>query len=127
MWVTPDESRRRNVQRARPGAQGSILHHAVPDATMRTCYGIDDMGWLIDHSERPGTITVRAHEATFHVPVARFDNRPELAVFQSDELTTRSPGQVEQVHEILKEAFAGLAPRTRAQVASGTEGSSDRA
>jgi hypothetical protein len=115
VWVTPDESRRRNIQRAQPGAQGSILHHAVPDSTMRTCFGIDDMGWLIDHSERPGTITVRAHEEAFHLPVARFDNRPELEPLRSDDLTTASLGQVEQVHELLNEVFAGLAARTPAK------------
>ncbi len=114
VWVTPEESRRRNVQRAQPGAQGSTLHHAVPEATMRTCYGMDDMGWLIDHSERPGTITLHAHQATFQLPVARFDNRRQLELLRSDDIATRSVGQAEQVHQFLEEAFAGLAAHARA-------------
>jgi len=94
---------------------------------MRTCYGIDDMGWLIVHNERPGTITVRAHEATFHLPVPRSDNRREVELFHRDDLTTRSPGQVDKLHETLKEAFAGLVPSTHARAARGFERPSDRA
>jgi len=106
--VTPEDSRRRNEKRARPGEDGSILHHGVPETVMRAQYGIDDMEWIIDHSEQHGTITVVAHDSTFHLPVACFDNRHELALFQRDDPTTWPPRQAEELHGALREAFAGL-------------------
>jgi hypothetical protein len=108
LWVTPEDSRRRNQERARPGEDGSILHHGVPETVMRAQFGIDDMRWLIDHSEQPGTISVAAHDSTFHVPFACFDNRRELTLFQRDDPTTWPPRQAEEIHAALHEAFAGL-------------------
>lgn len=111
LWVTPEESRRRNQERARPGENGSILHHCVPETVMKAYYGIDDMGWLIDQSEQPGTITVRTHESIFYLPIARFDNRRNLPLFEHGDATTKLAGrQSEEVHAALREAFAGLAP-----------------
>jgi hypothetical protein len=110
VWVTPEDSRRRNKQRAQPGAEGSILHHGVPERAMKANYGIDDMGWLIDHCEQPGTITVQAHDSTFHLPVACFDNRRDLTLFELDDPATWPPKEVDQVHNALQEAFAGLIP-----------------
>ena len=107
--VTPQDSRRRNRDRARPGAHGSILHHGVPEKAMRAAYGIDDLGWLIDHSDQPGTITVPAHESTFHLPAACFDNRRDLALFQREDPATWPTREVAQVHAALREAFGGLA------------------
>ena len=111
LWVTPEDSRRRNQERARPGEEGSILHHGVPETAMRAYYGIDDMEWLIDQSEQPGTITVRAHESTFHLPIARFDNRRHLTLFQPDDSTAWPSRQDEEVHAALREAFARLVTR----------------
>jgi hypothetical protein len=113
VWVTPEESRRRNRKRMRPGEDGSILHHGVPEAAMHRDYGTDDMKWLIDHSELPGTITVRAHESTFHVPVACYDNRRDLTVFQRDDPSSWPSGEAEEVHRALRGAFTRLVPRTR--------------
>jgi hypothetical protein len=108
VWVTPEDSRRRNRQRAQPGAEGATLHHAVPEAAMRTDYGIDDMEWLIDHSKRPGTISVQAHGSMFQVPIACFDNRRDLTLFQLDDPATWPLSEVEEVHASLREAFAQL-------------------
>jgi hypothetical protein len=112
VWVTPEESLHRNRQRAEPGSHGSVLHHGVPETVMRASYGTDDMSWLIDHAERPGTITVHAHESTFHLPVARFDNRRELETFRSGDPTATDSELDEQVYTTFREAFAGLVPPT---------------
>jgi hypothetical protein len=113
VWVTPEESRRRNRERVRPGEDGSILHHGVPEAAMHRDYGTDDIEWLIDHSEHPGTITVQGHESTFHVPVARYDNRRDLVAFQRDDPSSWPSGETEGLHRALRGAFAELVPRTR--------------
>ena len=105
--VTPDESRRRNKDRAEPGAHGSTLHHGVPDKVLRAAYGIDDMAWLLDHSEQPGTVTIRAHGSTFLLPVACFDNRRRRSLFEG-EIATGPPGEVTEDHMALRQAFAGL-------------------
>lgn len=109
VWVTPDESRRRNRKRAEPGAHGSTMHHAVPERVMRECYGIDDMGWLIEHGERAGTITVRANGMTHHLPVARIDNRHEIGTDQRNGAATREKELDEHIDTTLREAFAELA------------------
>jgi hypothetical protein len=58
IWVDPAESRRKNIARGQPNAQGSILHHCVPMEVMLGQYGTDDMAYLIEQSDRPGTIRV---------------------------------------------------------------------
>ena len=78
VWVTPEESRRRNIERAQPGIEGdaSILHHGVPEMVMRQDYGTDDIMWLIEQSDRPGTIRVETATSVFHVPVASSTTGP---------------------------------------------------
>jgi hypothetical protein len=58
--VTPEQSRGKNRQRSRPGADGSILFHGVPEKVLRSEYGTDDMQWLIERSPRPDTVQVEA-------------------------------------------------------------------
>lgn len=104
VWVTPEECRRRNEARTDPNDPGSILHHGVPAEMMKTVYGCDDIDWLSRNSERPNTITVRAHGKTFHVPFAAFDNRVDKTSFLRDDPKSWKPESVKAVHEGLQEA-----------------------
>ncbi len=105
VWVTPEESRKRNRERARPGGDASILHHGVPEQVMFADYGCDDMDWLIDHSTTPGTVDVRG----FQVPVARFDNRVDKTSFLRE--ADWPPEKVADLHRELREVFGSLQSR----------------
>ena len=110
VWVTPEESRRRNVERAQPGIgdDASILHHGVPETVMRQDYGTDDMMWLVEQSDRPGTIRVEAHGVSYHVPVAIFDNRVDKTSFLRADIEAWPAGAVAVLHEDLQAAFREL-------------------
>jgi hypothetical protein len=109
VWVTPDGSRRRNLDRAVPGIEGdaSILHHGIPDVVMRGDYGVDDFLWLM---ERGGghAIEVEAHDATFVIPAAVFDNRTDHTSFLRADHSEWDPGLVEKLHTALTTSFAAL-------------------
>ncbi|MDD5629837.1 MAG: hypothetical protein PHU21_12275 [Elusimicrobia bacterium] len=109
IWVTPEESRRKNQARSNPKDPGSILHHGVPLEVMLNDYGQDDMEWLLKNSEKPGTVTVQAHGKTYHVPVGRFDNRVDKTSFLRENPGSWKPAQVKAVHEGLREALDHLA------------------
>ncbi|MGI9647459.1 MAG: hypothetical protein ACR2OI_02965 [Acidimicrobiia bacterium] len=111
VWVDPAESRRRNRERARPGLEGdaSILHHGVPESVMRDEYGTDDIAWLIDTGERPGTVTVEAHGRRFHLPIVRFDNRVDRTSFLRDSIESWDPDAIAALHDILVRDLASLA------------------
>lgn len=103
--VTPEECRRRNLARTDPNDPGSILHHGVPAEVMKNDYGCDDIDWLTQNSERPDTITVRAHGKTFHVPFAAFDNRVDKTSFLRDDPKSWDPEKVRAVSTGLKDAL----------------------
>lgn len=110
VYVTPEESRRRNRERAQPSAEGSASIHSVPETVMDAYYGTDDMPWLIDHAERRGTIAVRAHGTVFHLPVAVFDNRrPSRALRRGPPARSLDAS----VRSELRRALSGLDPGTR--------------
>lgn len=109
IWVTPEESRRKNDARTDPNDPGSILHHGVPLEVMLGDYGCDDMDWQEKEAEKPGTVTVRAHGKTFHLPIARFDNRVDKTTFIRDDKADWKPQDVKAVHEGLKGALEKLA------------------
>lgn len=75
IWVTPEESRRKNDEREDPNNPGSNLNHKTPDIVMFNDYGCDDMQYLIEISEIKDTVTVKTHGQTYHLPIGVFDNR----------------------------------------------------
>jgi hypothetical protein len=110
VWVTPEESRRRNVDRAVPGIEGdaSILHHGVPEVVMRGDYGVDDFLWLMDRGGGDA-IEVAAHGATFTIPAAVFDNRTDHTSFLRADDTEWDPALIEGLHAALAHSFDSLA------------------
>ncbi|MBI5881530.1 MAG: hypothetical protein HZB91_00265 [Elusimicrobia bacterium] len=116
VWVTPEESRRKNSDRTDPNNPGSILHHGVPIEVMLNDYGCDDMDWLEANAERKGTVTVKAHNKIFHLPIARFDNRKDKTSFLRADPEKWKDEDVAAVHDGLKAALAKLAGLSTAAV-----------
>ncbi len=105
VWVTPEESRRKNQARTDPNDPGSILHHGVPIDVMLNDYGCDDLDWLEAKAEKKGTVTVEAHGKKFHIPVGRFDNRVDKTSFLRGEPKEWDSEKVKAVHNGLKSAL----------------------
>ncbi len=78
IWVTPEDSRAKNDARFDPNNPGSSINHKTPDKVMMYDYGCDDILYLKEVSEVPGTLTVEAWGQKFHLPVGVFDNREDL-------------------------------------------------
>jgi hypothetical protein len=112
VWVTPEESRRKNHERTDPNDPGSILHHGVPMPVMLGDYGCDDMDWLVQNAARAGTVHVEARGRTWDVPMARFDNRVDKTTFVRGERPAWKPEQVKALHEGLGGALEQLARST---------------
>ena len=108
IWTTPEESRRKNVARTDPDDPGSILHHGVPLDVMMNDYGCDDMDWLEQNAQKPGTVTIEAWGKTYHIPVARFDNRVDKTSFIRNDPAEWKPDEVKAIHDGLKEALGKL-------------------
>ncbi len=108
IWVTPEESRRKNEARTDPDDPGSILHHGVPLAVMYGDYGCDDMQWLLDQSDRPDTVKVEKDGRVYYLPVGRFDNRQDRTTFVREDPAQWSPEDVAALQAGLKEAFDPL-------------------
>jgi hypothetical protein len=108
IWVTPEESRRKNLHRTDPNDPGSILNHGVPNAVMYGDYGCDDMQWLLDNSDRPHTVKVEREGRTWHLPVGRFDNREDLTTFIRDDLGHWQPADVAKLRAGMEDAFRKL-------------------
>ena len=128
VWVTPEQSRQKNWERARPDGQSSILHHGVPLEVMLAEYGCDDMEWLLGQSDAPGTVRVEKvverkdargkrvwDLATYHLPVARFDNRADLTTFVRKEPREWGKDEVAELRAGLGGALRDLAGRARSR------------
>ena len=104
IWVTPEESRRKNADRADPNDPGSNLHHGVPLAVMLGDYGCDDMEYLLAHSEKPDTLTVNAYGKTWHLPIGVFDNRVDKTSFLRETPDRWDAEEVEAVTAAIRKA-----------------------
>jgi len=99
IWVSPEESRRKNAARANPDDPGSILHHSAPESVMRDDYGCCDIAWLVEHSDQPNTIRIESHGRVFHLPIARFDNRVDKTSFVRDDPDTWDAADNDALHQ----------------------------
>lgn len=105
IWVAPEESRRKNFERADPNDPGSILNHGVPISVMMQDYGCDDMEHLLSTSDRPSTVTVKTADQVFHLPIGRFDNRVDRTSFLRKPRSQWSEKSLAGVHDGLQQAF----------------------
>ncbi len=108
VWVTPEESRRKNHERTDPNDPGSILHHGVPMAVMLGDYGLDDMEYLIEHSGRPDTVKIETRGRSYFIPVARFDNRVDKTTFVRVDRSKWKADDIAALHGGLSEALGRL-------------------
>ncbi len=108
VWVEPEESRRKNLARAVPNAENTVLFHAAPESVMREDYGCDDIAYLMDTAEVPNTITIRAHGNAYHMPIGRFDNRVDKTTFVRDDPSQWDPKLVEQLHAGLADGLGKM-------------------
>lgn len=104
IWVTPEESRRKNLARTDPNDPGSIINHGVPLSVMLNDYGCDDMKYLEEHSEVKDTITVNAHGKTYHLPIGSFDNRVDRTTFLRGDPKAWDKQKVAEITESIKGA-----------------------
>lgn len=109
IWVTPEESRRKNSERADPDDPGSILHHGVPNAVMYGDYGCDDMAYLLEQANQANTVTIAKEGKSYHLPVGRFDNRVDKTTFIRQDPSQWKAEDIAALREGLQEAFAQLA------------------
>ncbi|MGE3455661.1 MAG: hypothetical protein AB7O24_11155 [Kofleriaceae bacterium] len=108
IWVTPEESRRKNQARTDPNDPGSILHHGVPLEVMLHDYGCDDIEHMVATSGRPDTLRVAAYGRDYYLPVARIDNRTDKTSFIRKPRDQWVPAEVDALHAELAAGFARL-------------------
>jgi hypothetical protein len=76
-------------------------------------YAKDDMGYLLEQSDRPGTIRVdrvlerngKYETKSYHLPMGRFDNRTDRTSFVREPREKWAKADVERLHGGLKVAF----------------------
>lgn len=109
VWVTPEESRRRNRDRVGPGAreETSVLHHRVPETVMRGDYGTDDLPLLIERGD--GAVEVESEGRVHRIPAAVFDNRRDRTSFLRDPPGTWPADRLDEIHKRLQTALTSLA------------------
>lgn len=113
VWVTPEESRRKNEERADPNDPGSILAHGVPMSVMLGEYGCDDIDYLLTQSGKPDTVQIGAHGKTYDLALARFDNRVDKTSFVRKDKADWGVEETKALHDGLKGALNRLVDLSR--------------
>ena len=108
IWVTPEESRRKNRDRARPGEDKSILFHGTPESVMLQDYGSDDMLELMEASDRENMLKIVKGDRVFYVPVSRFDNRRDLTTFARKDPKDWKPEEIQALDDGIRDAALKL-------------------
>ena len=108
IWVTPEESRRKNRDRARPGEDKSILFHGTPESVMLQDYGSDDMLELMEASDRENMLKIVKGDRVFYVPVSRFDNRRDLTTFARKDPKDWKPEEIQALDDGIRDAARKL-------------------
>ena len=106
--VTPSISRQKNIKRAKPGEEGSILNHSVPLAVMYGDYGLDDIAYLMKQSDTKNTVKIEAHGNTYSLPIACFDNRIDKTTFLRDESDKWQKNMLAMLDRELDKTFDAL-------------------
>ena len=109
IWVTPEESRRKNTERTDPNDPGSILHHGVPMCVMLGEYGCDDIEYLLEKSDRPDTIRIETHGKAYYLPFGRFDNRVDKTTFLRNDEADWTESEIAAVDEQVRAALSAIA------------------
>ncbi len=104
IWVTPEESRRKNLERTDPNDPGSNLFHGVPMSVMINDYGCDDMLYLKDISEKEDTVTVKTYGETYYLPIGIFDNRNDRTSFLRKDKNQWTKEEIDYVTAGIKQA-----------------------
>jgi len=109
--VTPEESRRKNLERALPppGVDDSSMFHGVPTCVMLADYGCDDLEALV--AEDGGkSVRIGAHGRTYHLPAAVFDNTADLTSFIRKEKSSGAWSEADKkaLRDGLDAAFGNL-------------------
>ena len=108
IWVTPEESRRKNRDRARPGEDKSILFHGTPESVMLQDYGSDDMLEMMEASDRENMLKIVKGDKVYYIPVGRFDNRRDLTTFARKDPKDWKPEEVQALDDGIRDVALKL-------------------
>ena len=104
VWVTPEESRKKNADRCDPNDPGSNLHHGVSIRVMLNDYGCDDVIYLRDSSDKKDTVKVTKDGKDYYLPIGVFDNRDDKTTFLRADHTTWKQEDIDTIANGLKSA-----------------------
>lgn len=115
IWVTPEQSYAKNLQRAKEGQEGKSqtvstqlsLNHGVPHNVMVGEYGTDDVDYLLKVTEKQNcfTITCKKDGKKHFVSVGRFDNRNDKTTPFRKPQSEWQPEEVKAMKDGMQEAF----------------------
>ncbi len=116
IWVTPEMSYNKNLQRAKEGAEGKSqtvstqlsLNHGVPHNVMKGEYGTDDIDYLLSLSPKKNYLPIKKDDKEYHVRCGRFDNRVDLTSDFRKPQKDWTPEQIKKMEDGMKAAFDAL-------------------